>query len=234
VHCIVTGGGLSADGTTWKPARPDFLFPVKVMRALFRGKLLDAIDKANSNGQLTRTDGSPWLSASDLRRLLRKLRRTKWVVYCKRPFGGPGQVIRYLGQYTHRVAISNSRLVSIDDRGVTFRTRDGNTATLEPVEFLRRFVNHVLPPRFVKIRHYGLLATGKAIDRWQLAYNLLEPRAAELVDDDPEMPADAGDNASSVLLAVAAAVRCCPRCGQMTIVRQPLPDSRAPPTAEAA
>jgi hypothetical protein len=102
------------------------------------------------------------------------------------------------------------------------------------VEFLRRFVNHVLPPRFVKIRHYGLLATGKAIERWQLAYNLLEPRAAQLVDDDPEMPADAGDDASSVLLAVAADARCCPRCGQMTIVREPLPDSRAPPVAEAA
>jgi hypothetical protein len=85
--------------------------------------------------------------------------------------------------------------------------------------------NHVLPPRFVKIRHYGLLATGKAIERWQLAYNLLEPRAAQLVDDDPEMPADAGDDTPSVLLTVTAAVRCCPRCGQMTIVRQPLPDS---------
>ena len=105
---------------------------------------------------------------------------------------------------------------------------------LRPLRFLRRFVNHVLPPRFVKIRHFGLLATGKAKERWQLAYNLLEPRAAQSVDDDPEMAADVVDDAPSVLLTVTADARCCPRCGQMTIVREPLPDSRAPPVAEAA
>lgn len=148
VHCIVTGGGLSQDGSQWKSARRDFLFPIAVMRTLFKGKLLDAITQANAQGELDRPDGSPWLGPTDLRKLMRKLRRLKWVVYCQRPFGGPEQVIRYLGQYTHRVAISNRRLVSVDEHAVTFRTRDGDIATLDPVEFLRRFVTHV--PEFDK------------------------------------------------------------------------------------
>jgi hypothetical protein len=91
--------------------------------------------------------------------LLRRLYRKPWVVYAKRPFGGPEQVLRYLGRYTHRVGLSNQRLVSLDERGVTFRTKNGKTVTLEPVAFLARFVEHVLPSGFVKIRHYGLLAS---------------------------------------------------------------------------
>lgn len=237
VHCIVTGGGLTEDGSQWKSARRDFLFPIAVMRTLFKGKLLDAITKANAQGELNRPDGSPWLGPTELRKLLRKLHRLKWVVYCKRPFGGPEQVIRYLGRYTHRVAISNNRLVSIDDRGVTFRTRDGSTATLDPVEFLRRFVAHVLPPRFVKIRHFGLLATGKAKERWQLAAKLLGPAKAlsEVQSSDPEPSTEANDDWQSLLLELTGLdVRRCPQCGLMTMTREPLPDTRAPPIAEAA
>jgi len=140
---------------------------------------------------------APWL-----RKLRRKLHRLKWVVYCKRPFGGSQQVIRYLGRYTHRVAISNRRLVSIDDRGVTFRTRDGNTTTLEPVEFLRLFVAHVLPPRFVKIRHFDLLATGKAKERWQMAAKLLGPASApsDVQGNTPEPSTETNDDWQSLLL----------------------------------
>jgi len=237
VHCIVTGGALSADGTQWHSARPDFLFPVAVMRKLFRGKVLDALKQANEQGRLQRPDGRPWLEPAELRRLMRKLGRVKWVVYCKRPFGGPEQVIRYLGQYTHRVAISNSRLVSVDERGVTFKTRDGNTATLEPVEFLRRFVQHVLPARFVKIRHYGLMAAGNVHRRWKTARALLDAL-------NPSRPANTGpqdkpahepkDWRSSLLELTGTDMRRCPACGKLAVVRRPLPDSRAPPLLEAA
>lgn len=163
LHCIVTGGGLSHDGGQWRAARANFLFHVNVMRELFRGKFLDGLLKARDGGRLLRSDGSPCFEPPELRRLVRRLRRMKWVVYCKRPFGGPEQVIRYLGQYTHRVAISNHRLVSIEPHAVTFRTRDGKTASLPPVEFLGRFIAHVLPSRFVKIRHYGLLAMRSSV-----------------------------------------------------------------------
>jgi len=237
VHCIVTGGGLTADGCEWKHARPDFLFPVAVMRKLFRGKLLDAVAKANAAGKLNRSDGNPWLGPTELRRMIRKLRRLKWVVYCKRPFGGPTQVIGYLGQYTHRVAISNSRLVSIDHHAVTLRTRDGGTCTLEPVEFLRRFVTHVLPPRFVKIRHYGLMATGNAKKRWQQAAELLGPAqpCPDEPDDDTSTSSSQDDDWQSVLHELTGIdVRRCPQCGEMTVEREPLPDTRAPPLAEAA
>lgn len=237
VHCIVTGGALSADGTQWRSARSSFLFHVTVMRELFRGKFLAGLQKANDQGRLLRPDGTAWLEPSDLRRLLRKLRRMKWVVYCKRPFGGPEQVIRYLGQYTHRVAISNRRLLSLDARGVTFRTRDGNTATLEAVEFLHRFIAHVLPPRFVKIRHYGLLATGNARRRWQLARDLLQSRGvAPPADASLQTPSgEPQDDWQAALLALTGTdLRKCPACGQMTLVRRPLPDSTGPPLAEAA
>lgn len=122
---------------------------------------------------------------------------------------------------------------------MTFRTRDGNTTTLEPVEFLRRFVSHVLPSRFVKIRHYGLLATGKARELWKAAFKLLEsgPTASvtEARRSDPTAAADAtADWQSSLLELTGVDVRRCPRCKEMTMVREPLPESRAPPTAEAA
>jgi hypothetical protein len=237
VHCIVTGGGLSEDGTQWRSTRPNFLFHANVLRKLFRGKFLHGLHKANDRGHLNRADGRPWLERAELRRLMCKLRRLKWVVYCKRPFGGPEQVIRYLGQYTHRVAISNHRLISLDTRGVTFRTRDGNTATLEPVEFLRRFVSHVLPARFVKIRHYGLLATGSAKRRWQKARDLLVSCATPPVaaaNLQPSSNKSREDWQSALLELTGADLHRCPACGQRTIVRQPLPDSRGPPVAEAA
>ncbi len=126
VHAIVTGGGLSDDGTRFVRARRRFLFPVRVMGALFRGKMLAALERAHAHGQID-------LGNIDIRALHRK----PWVVYAKRPFGGPDQVIRYLGRYTHRVGISNQRLVSWDDRGVTFRTKDGKSVTVSPTSCSR-------------------------------------------------------------------------------------------------
>jgi len=144
VHAIVTGGGLSDDDARWMRARKNFLFPVRVMGALFRGKMLAALEHAHARGHLDLGDVD-----------LRTVRSKSWIVYAKRPFGGPEQVIRYLGRYTHRVGISNQRLVSMDERGVTFRTKDGNVVTVAGREMLARFVQHVLPPRFVHPRPRG-------------------------------------------------------------------------------
>jgi hypothetical protein len=149
LHCVVTGGGLALDQKSWRSARQKFLFPVGVARNLFRGKLLARLDQAHRQGKLV---------VDDWPRLRRSLHNKKWVVYFKRAFGGPQQVLAYLGRYTHRVAISSSRLVAVSDDAVTFRTRGGDTITITPHEFIRRFLLHVLPPGFRKIRHYGLLS----------------------------------------------------------------------------
>ncbi len=166
VHAIVTGGGLSDGDARWVRARNDFLFPVRVMAALFRGKMLAALERAHARGCI------------DVGRVdLRALHRKSWVVYAKRPFGGPEQVVRYLGRYTHRVGISNQRLVSMDERGVTFRTKDGRAVTVAGHELLARFVEHVLPHRFVKIRHYGLHAASHATTRLEVARGRLTSSA---------------------------------------------------------
>jgi hypothetical protein len=178
LHCIVTGGGLADDGR-WRATKRDYLFPVSVLSALFRGKVVAALDEAWSAGQLDvrGLDGfSDDAEANDVvwRRLKCKLRRTKWVSYAKPPFAGPESVYQYLGRYTHRVGLSNHRLVSATDEAVTFRTRGEETATLHPVEFLRRFVQHVLPGGFVKLRHYGLLAPGNVNSKLATARRVLE------------------------------------------------------------
>jgi hypothetical protein len=155
IHCIVTGGGLSLDGEHWIRTRKNFLFPVRVLGALFRGKFIARLRQVHARGQLRLQSPA---TAQHFQRLCEKLRRKRWVVFSKPPFGGPNQVFRYLGRYTHRVGLSNRRLISFDARGVTFRTRGANTVTLSPDDFLRRFLQHVLPKRFVKIRHHGLMA----------------------------------------------------------------------------
>jgi Putative transposase/Transposase zinc-binding domain len=159
LHCIVTGGALSADGSRWAAARGRFLFPVAVMGALFRGKFLAGLDAAWRAKKLSLAGSAADLDAPGAFEHLRdRLYRKRWVVFSKRPFGGPEQVIRYLGRYTHRVAISSGRLLDVTDDSVTFRTRGDGTVTLAPDEFIRRFLLHVLPPEFRKIRHYGILS----------------------------------------------------------------------------
>ena len=158
IHCIVPGGGLDPDHTHWIAARADFFLPVRVLAKVFRGKLLAkleaAIDRAKTPG---RCDGAPHA-------LLKHAAAKRWVVYCKPPFAGPDQVLAYLARYTHRIALSNDRLVSLHEGQVTFRWTDRahsnapRVATLEAEAFLRRFLLHVLPARFVRIRHYGWLA----------------------------------------------------------------------------
>ncbi len=163
VHCVVTGGALSAEGE-WIPAKPGFLFPTRALSNVFRGKYLDYLAQAYQRGELRFAGSTTALVEPEaFRALLAQLRTPDWVVYAKPPFAGAEQVLAYLGRYTHRVAIANHRLVSFDGEQVRFRWRDyahGNKVkvmTLSAEEFLRRFLLHTLPPRFVRIRHYGLL-----------------------------------------------------------------------------
>ena len=168
VHMIVPGGGIAADGSRWISSRPDFLVHVKVLARLFRGKFLAMLIDAHSGGRLKFFNTHAGLADKrTFKKFLAPLRRTEWVVYCKEPFAGPQLVLRYLSRYTHRVAISNRRLVADDDGGVSFRWKDyriegpgrWKTMTLTPHEFIRRFLMHVLPKGFHRIRHYGLFAS---------------------------------------------------------------------------
>ncbi len=172
LHCIVTGGGLSTTGDRWVATNERYLFPAKVLSRLFRGKFLDALARAYDKGLLNLCVGL--VDRNDFQRLKDTLYQKEWVVYAKRPFDGAQQVFNYLGRYTHRVAISNWRLLSMDDAGVCFATKNGKTATLHPHEFIRRFLLHVLPKNFVKIRHYGLMAASNAKTKLEVARRFLE------------------------------------------------------------
>jgi hypothetical protein len=182
VHCVVPGGGLSADHRQWIPtSHPLFLLPIPVLRTAFRKKFLAGLRQLYAKGRLDcRGPAADFSDPAWFEDLAAKLARKKWFVYAKPPFGGPAHVLRYLGRYTHRMAISNHRLLTFDGQKVGFLWRDyahGNkqrVMTLEAVEFLRRFFLHVLPRGFVRIRHYGLLANRFRKRLLPLAHTLLE------------------------------------------------------------
>ncbi len=165
LHCVIPGGALSPDHTQWVPARENFLFSIKALSRTFRGKFLDFLKRAFENGKLIFPGKTADLGTEKgFTRLLRKLRGKDWVVYSKKPFASPEQVLDYLGRYTHRVAISNHRIKNIEQGRVTFTYRDRSEGealkemTLKAEEFIRRFLLHVLPNGFVRIRHFGFLA----------------------------------------------------------------------------
>ena len=165
LHCVVPGGGLSPDHERWIPCGHKLFLPVKVLSLVFRGKILAALERAFKKHKLTLAGQlAPLQSPAAFADLLRAAAQRNWVVYAKRPFAGQTQVLTYLSRYTHRVAIANSRLIAMAEAKVTFRWRDythGNQSrimTLEADEFLRRFLLHVLPASFVRIRYFGLLA----------------------------------------------------------------------------
>jgi hypothetical protein len=184
IHCIVPGGGLSLDGSRWIGTRKDFFIPVKVMSRVFRGKFLDYLKESYEKNRL-RFDGtiSELKKKYKFKELLDKLYKTKWVVYCKPPFKNPGFVLEYLGRYSHRVAISNSRIVDIKDGKVTFKWRDYKDDSkekymiLDANEFIRRFLLHILPDSFVKIRHYGFLSNRNRKQKLKLCRRLLDQDA---------------------------------------------------------
>jgi hypothetical protein len=171
VHCVIPAGGLSADHKAWLHPRYPFFLPVKVLSRVFRGKFVAGLKRLYRRRKLNCSGpAAPLQEPKQFAKLLRRLHRQDWVVYAKPAFGGPEQVLRYLGRYTHRVAISNHRIVSFDGERVTFRYKDythggkHRVMSLNAVEFLRRFFLHVLPKGFVRIRHFGFLA-----NRWRTA-----------------------------------------------------------------
>ena len=214
VHCVVPGGGLSADGQRWIPCRPNYFLPVQVLSAVYRGKFLDYLHKAYAKGDLVlagRLEHLEHESAFEAR--CAKLRSKSWVVYAKPPFGGPQQVLKYLARYTHRVAIANSRLEAFDGCTVRFRYKNyaagaaHRSMTLQAVEFLRRFCLHVLPKGFVRIRYYGLLAHRCRRDNVACARELLgDARTAQI----------------SVESVDADTLKSCPECdsGVMRIIER--------------
>ena len=218
VHMIVPGGGFSLDGNSWIACRPNFFLPVRVLSRLFRRLLLQKLAAAHAAGELQFFGNHAQLAdAKAFAAYLAPLRESEWVVYSKRPFGGPEDVLRYLARYTHRVAISNRRLIAGDDKGVTFKWKDYRIKgperyklmTLATHELIRRFLIHVLPAGFHRIRYYGLLASGKR------AGNIA--RARELLTL-PLLPIDAIKAATTKTDEQQAPNHPCPCCGGRMII----------------
>lgn len=230
LHCVVPGGGLSPNGSRWIACRKeDFLLPVKVLSAVFRGKFLGYLKRAFAAGNLSFHGRLTELAQAEaFQRLLSVCYGTKWVVYAKPPFGGPEQVLKYLARYTHRVAISNRRLISLKDGQVTFRWKnyaEGNqqqTMTLTAVRFLRRFLLHLVPSHFVRIRHYGFLANRHRAEKLARCRELLGVRVSEAPAEPPAEPPLNGESKEE------HDSKRCPACGgRMRMVAQcPRPSGR--------
>jgi hypothetical protein len=238
VHCIVPGGGLSLDGQRWVSCRPRFFLPVRVLSRLFRRRFLDQLAAAHVEGRLAFFGDLAGLSdRAAFTARLAPLRRTEWVVYAKRPFAGPEAVLAYLARYTHRVAISNSRLIGLDERGVTFRYKDYRrngqaryrTMTLASDEFIRRFLLHVLHKGFHRIRHYGLLASATCKANIARARELI---AMPVPVTDPPAEHDDADPAAGVAADHRPPCPCCG--GRMIIVEtfERCGAPRAPPSPD--
>ena len=223
VHMIVPGGGISADGSRWIGSSEDFLLPVPVLSRMFRGKMLSMLKAAHDAGRLQFFGDHAHLSdKAGFKAGLEPLYQTKWHVHAKRPFAGPEAVLAYLARYTHRVAIGNSRLVAADENGVTFKVKDYRvegperykTMTVAPGEFIRRFLLHVLPKGFHRIRHYGLLASSRTkaetIERARKLIELATP-AQPLRSAKPD-PAPAEAEATD------KPIHPCPCCGSAMII----------------
>ena len=225
LHCVVTGGGLSPDGAHWVATGDTFLFRVEVMGALFRGKFLDGLIRAQNAGALHLVGTSAHLADPvAFAKMRNQLYQTSWVVYAKRPFGGPQQVIAYLARYTHRVAISDARIRAIHEDRIVIKTRGDHSVTMRPQEFIRRFLLHVLPAEFRKIRHYGLLAPANVNTRLVVARRLLED-TGHRYDTRRFEPGE--------LLGEPTGTKPrCRACGSERIRRDPLPPlARGPPEA---
>jgi hypothetical protein len=219
VHMIVPGGGIALDGSKWIASKPHFFLPVLVLSKLFRRLMLEKLMAAHKAGRLTFFGDHAHLAGTkEFATFLAPLRRTRWFVYSKRPFAGPKAVLAYLSRYTHRVAISNSRLIAADATSVTFKVKDYRvqgpgrytTMTLGTHEFIRRFLLHVLPKGFHRIRHYGLLAGGARERNIAQARQILEAAASSATD--PEHEASVDDGPQSVFATP------CPCCGGRMIL----------------
>ena len=232
LHCVVSGGGLSPDGKRWIPCRPGFFLPVRVLSRLFRRLFLESLEKAFDDGQL-----QFFSSLQELQnrlvflRYLARLRKSKWVVYAKAPFAGPQQVLDYVGRYTHRVAISNNRLLAIEDGQVQFRYkdyRDGSQQKTMPLsgnEFIRRFLLHVLPDGFQRIRYYGFLGNRHRKEKLQHCRQLL---AMVPLEDTPAEPTGE-DYRDRYQALTGASLWECPVCHRGRMIVIGVIDPRGPP-----
>ncbi len=218
------GGGLPVDGERWVACKPGFFLPVRVLSRLFRRLFLECLEQAFTAGQLQFFGGLRYLREPRVfRRYLVPLRKVEWVVYAKAPFAGPEQVLDYVGRYTHRVAISNHRILNIDDATVRFRWKDyrhGNrhkVMTLAADEFIRRFLIHVLPPGFHRIRYYGLLGNCHRAEKLARCRELLGMSMPEPAPSDDPATTDYRDRYEQL---TGRSLRECPAChqGQMVIV----------------
>ena len=212
VHCVVPGGGLSEDRTRWIGSRPDFFLPVRVLSRVFRGKFLAGLRAARGEGRLHLSGRSGLEMLAEFERLVSASLRTDWVVYAKRPFGGPEVVLKYLARYTHRVAISDARLLDFEDGIVRFRYKDyahghrKRVMKLSAREFVRRFLLHVLPAGFVRIRHYGILSNRNRQEDVALCRELLGgEKMSEAVEPEASPVAECAESITPT--------RVCPCCG---------------------
>jgi len=229
LHCITTGGGLSPDGLRWIPCNAEFFLPVKVLSRLFRGKFLAYLKDAYEKEKLDFSGKIAFLKGKRaFNDLLKELYAREWVVYCKPPFGSAEMVMDYLGRYTHRVAISNDRLVRLEGNQVTFRYRDRNDndtiklMTLDPFEFIRRFLLHILPDGFMKIRHYGILSNRNRKTKLALCKKLL---GVDCQDDKAEKV-----SWQDLLTRITGHdPRICPYCGKGKMVLKEILDPSALP-----
>ncbi|MBC8391180.1 MAG: IS91 family transposase [Deltaproteobacteria bacterium] len=237
LHCVVPGGGLAAHEEKWISCRSGFFLPVKVLSRLFRRLFLDSLKQAFQNGELDfYGKNQPLANPPAFYRLIAACREMEWVVYAKPPFGGPERVLNYLARYTHRIAISNHRLVSMKDGKVTFNLKNyknagkKETLTLDAEEFIRRFLLHVLPNQFMKIRYYGFLANCHRTEKIQLCRRLLD--CHEMVMDEKNDPQDWAERFKAL---TGKDPFQCPKCGHGRLIRiQTLPplkfdQSRSPP-----
>jgi hypothetical protein len=223
VHCVVPGGGLSPGKDRWISSRPRFFLPVRVLSRLFRGIFLHRLKEACAAGEIQFHGRLQELNTAEkFKAWLQATRKTEWVVYCKPPFGGPAQVLDYLGRYTHRVAISNHRLVRLEDGHVTFRWRDYRDSnkqklmTLKADEFIRRFLLHELPRGFVRIRHYGFLANARREQNLKLCRQLLNvPAQPDSLVPEPE------DWRARYERLTGQSLSLCPAChrGRMVVIQ---------------
>ena len=239
VHGIVTGGGLSIDGEQWIRCKPGFFLPVRVLSRLYRRLFLEKLGQAYQSGKLQFFGEQQALKEETcFMNWITSLRQIDWVVYAKRPFAGPAAVLAYLSRYTHRVAIANSRLLAMDENGITFRWKDYRcrkakrykTMTLAADEFIRRFLIHVLPGGFHRIRHYGLSANTNRKDNLACARKLLQVKENESLDLEETTDKQQAEEQQPVATYV------CPECGTPMIIIETFPrdqQARAPPLKKA-
>jgi predicted Zn-ribbon and HTH transcriptional regulator len=229
VHCIISGGGLALDGSRWIKSHPRYLFPVRGLGMVFRGKFLDGLRRLYDDAKLVLPaavkEVAPLSNPDCFYALLSKLRHKPWVVYSKAPFAGPDKLLDYLGRYTHRVALSNHRLLSYAGGVVRFHYRDRTDSDQRKIaevsadEFLRRFLRHVLPKGFLRIRHYGILANRRKAELLQRCRSHLKVH--------PPAPAAEKTTAEWILQLLAIDVTRCPKCGSSTLERTEVPPARS-------